>query len=69
MNERVSQRRHHYRIYNVVIKGRRKLVYMWIGHSSLIRKRTVVLLQNMYMYLIQQQIRFFFIKKTAKRSA
>ena len=53
----------------MVIKGRRKLVYMWIGHSSLIRKRTVVLLQNMYMYLIQQQIRFFFIKKTAKRSA
>jgi hypothetical protein len=63
MNERVSQRRHHYRIYTVVIKGRQKLVYMLTGHSSLIRKRTIVLLQNMYMYLIQQEIRVFFIKK------
>jgi hypothetical protein len=49
--------------YTLVIKGRQKLVYMWTGHSGLIRKRTVVLLQNMYMYLIQQEIRVFFIKK------
>jgi hypothetical protein len=57
------------RIYTVVIKGRQKLVYMWTGHSSLIRKRTIVLLQNMYMYLIQQEITNIQIMKNKAKAS